>query len=306
MQAIDTFSFQTTLAASERVHWRVEDLIGGDKRLDFTRPFLPEAYARTAQLDFLTPAERLTVNQIRGHSYLHLFVLFEDFILPFVLDHTRHHVSQADDYQMRAMLQFAAEEAKHTHLFHRFAAAFRDGFGTDCATIGPASEMTRETLKHGKLAIALLVMQGEWMSQCHYTDSVRDDAGLDPCFKDLLRHHWMEEAQHAKLDTMMVLDLARQMTEAEVAAAFEEFLGMLHGLDEGLKMQAGFDLDSFLAHSGRTLSEDEKNRFLRIQHQAMRWTFLGSGMTHPQVTAAIRKISPKAVGRMAELVPMFS
>ena len=39
------------------------------------------------------------------------------------------------------------------------------------------------------------------MTQLHYLDSVKDDGDLDPLFKSLLRHHWMEEAQHAKLDT---------------------------------------------------------------------------------------------------------
>ena len=31
------YTYQTTLAAAERIHWRVEDLIGGDKRLDFVQ-----------------------------------------------------------------------------------------------------------------------------------------------------------------------------------------------------------------------------------------------------------------------------
>jgi hypothetical protein len=35
------YSYQETLQLSEKSNWRVEDLIGGDKRLDFTRPFLP-------------------------------------------------------------------------------------------------------------------------------------------------------------------------------------------------------------------------------------------------------------------------
>lgn len=43
----------------------------------------------------------------------------------------------------------------------------------------------------------------EWMIQLHYVDSVRADEALDPQFCSLLRHHWMEEAQHAKLDTLI-------------------------------------------------------------------------------------------------------
>ena len=57
-------SYEALLEASRRVNWRVDDLIGGDKRLDFSRPFLPETYARTAALPFLTPGERLKLNQV--------------------------------------------------------------------------------------------------------------------------------------------------------------------------------------------------------------------------------------------------
>jgi hypothetical protein len=78
------YTFEGTLAASEKVNWRVEDLIGGDKRLDFSKPFLPETLARIEPLDFLTPKERLALNHIRGHDYLYIFGLVEEFILPFV------------------------------------------------------------------------------------------------------------------------------------------------------------------------------------------------------------------------------
>src|SRR5262245_22784427 len=126
--------FDSILAASERVNWRVEDLIGGDKQLDFIRPFLPENLARVDQLDFLTAKERLVLNQLRGHSYLYLFGVVEEFILPFVLDHVRqglHH----DAVETRAYLEFASEEAKHIHLFRRFREEFLRGFGTEVAVI---------------------------------------------------------------------------------------------------------------------------------------------------------------------------
>ena len=39
--------------------------------------------------------------------------------------------------RVRALLNFAAEEAKHIQLFKRFHAAFTAGFGHECAVIGP-------------------------------------------------------------------------------------------------------------------------------------------------------------------------
>ena len=40
------YTYQETLRASVRANWRIEDIIGGNKRLDFTKPFMPESLAR--------------------------------------------------------------------------------------------------------------------------------------------------------------------------------------------------------------------------------------------------------------------
>ena len=82
--------------------------------------------------------------------------------------------------------------------------------------IGPAEAIAAEVLRHDPLAVALVILLIEWMTQSHYVDSVKDDADLDPLFKSLLKHHWMEEAQHAKLDTLMVEALAEGRDEAEI------------------------------------------------------------------------------------------
>jgi hypothetical protein len=152
------YTYEAVLQASERIHWRVEDLIAADQSFDFSRPFMPESLARVEELDFLSPAERRTLNHIRAHGYLYVFGLVEEFILPFVLDHARLELD-ADDYQVRAMLGFAAEEAKHIHLFRRFREAFTRAFGTRCDVIGPPAEIARAVLAHHPLAVALVILQ---------------------------------------------------------------------------------------------------------------------------------------------------
>src|SRR5215468_4857077 len=103
---VRNYTYQGAFEASEKINWRIEDIIGGDKRLDFNRPFMPESLARTDRLEFLTPFERIKLNQIRGHAYLSIFGLVEEFILPFVLDHARPDLRK-DDLQTRAFLKFA-------------------------------------------------------------------------------------------------------------------------------------------------------------------------------------------------------
>ena len=50
---------------------------------------------------------------------------------------------------------------------------------------------------HGALGVSIFVLGIEWATQRHYLESVRDDQSLHPQFKSLLRHHWLEESQHA-------------------------------------------------------------------------------------------------------------
>jgi hypothetical protein len=298
------YTYQTVLTALEAPRWKVEDIIGGDKRLDFTKPFMPESLARVQELSFLTQDEKRTLNQIRGNAYLCIFGLVEEFILPFVLDHARPALPQ-DDYRTRALLQFAGEEAKHIQLFKRFREEFERSFGTLCSVIGPPEEIAKAVLAHDPLAVALVILQIEWMSQSHFTQSIKDDQELDPQFKSLLRHHWMEEVQHAKLDTLMVEALAEGRTPGEIEAAVEEYIEIGDFLDAGLAQQVEFDMEAFMCETGRELSDTEKEEFRRVQRQANRWTYLGSGMTHRNVLATFEKLSPAARARVESIAPAF-
>lgn len=298
------YSYQSFLAAPEEIHWRIEDIIGGANRLDFAKPFMPESLARVEPLDFLTADEKRVLNHVRGNTYLRIFGLVEEFILPFVLDHVRPHL-QEDDYRVRALLQFAGEEAKHIQLFKRFRQEFEAGFGSDCAVIGPPEAIAKEILGHSPLGVALTILQIEWMSQRHYIESIKDDQELDPQFKSLLKHHWIEEAQHAKLDTLMVEALAAGKSEDEIMKDVEEFLEIGNFLDAGLTQQVQFDMESFTRATGRELTDSEQEEFRRVQQQANRWTYIGTGMTHERVLETLGSLTPKARQRVESISAAF-
>jgi len=300
-----TYNYQETLAASVKANWRVEDIIGGDKRLDFRKPFMPDSLARTSAMDFLTSAEKVLLNQIRGYGYLYTFGLVEEFILPFVLDHVRPHLNE-DDYRTRALLQFASEEAKHIQLFRNFADEFKQGFVTNCETIGPAEDIAKAVLSHGPLGVALVILGIEWMTQQHYLESIRDDSQLDPQFKSLLRHHWIEEAQHTKSDTLMVQALTDNLTPAEIEKGISDYASIGGLFDGGLKQQVDFDLQALQRATGRILNKAEQERFRSIQLQALRWTYLGSAMLHPNFLTTVGEFSPSARKQIEEMAPTFS
>jgi hypothetical protein len=298
------YTYQSTLAASERIHWRVEDLIGDDKRLDFSKPFMPEPFARVEPLAFLNARERLALNHIRALGYLYTFGLVEEFIVPFVLDHTRPQL-HGDSYAVRALLGFAAEEAKHIHLFRRFREEFERDFGTTCEEIGPPDAVAKAVLAHQPLAVALAILQIEWMTQRHWLDAVRDNQELDPQFKSLLKHHWMEESQHSKLDTLLVESLASSMDGAAFDGAVEEYLEIGGMIDGALAQQVQFDVGNLARATGRELSTAERDAFVSTQLQAQRWTYLGSGMTHPNFVGTLAEARPAAAERVASIATAF-
>jgi hypothetical protein len=298
------YSYKSALAASERIGWKVDDLIGGDKKLDFTKPFMPESLAQIQQLSFLTPEEQMTLNQIRGHEYLSMFGLVEEFILPYVVDHARLQLS-GDDYRVRALLQFAGEEAKHIHLFKRFRQEFEGGFGSKCDFIGPAEDVSRFVLSHSPLGVGIAILHIEWITLRHYIEGVRANGNLDPQFRSLLKHHWLEESQHTKLDTLVVEDIAGNATAQEIDQAFKEYAEIGAFLDNGIQQQAEFNVESFVQATGRTLSKAERRQTTDAVIKGMRWTYLGTGMTHPNFLETVQSIKPEARQQIEQMAPMF-
>jgi hypothetical protein len=297
------FNYEATLASSLRAQWQLDDVLRRDQELDFSRNFMPESLARTAELEQLSSFEQRILNQISAHQYLSIFGVVEEFILPFLLDHARPSFRE-DDWRIRAILNFAGEEAKHIHLFKRFHQAFVRGFPVECQVIGPSEAIGAEILKHDPLAVGLVILMIEWMTQQHYLGSIRDDHDLDPLFKSLMKHHWMEEAQHAKLDTLIVDALAERRSEDEIQKAIDEFFEIGAFLDAGLQTQAGFNLDALERAVGRKL--EDRNAILEQQHQAARWTYIGSGMVHERFKTTLETLSPRAAARIAEAAPLFA
>jgi hypothetical protein len=295
------YDYGSTYRQALRVNWQIEDIIGGDKTLDFQKPFLPETWVDAAALDFLSESEKLTVNHIRSNSYLYLFGLVEEYILPFVVDHTRTRIHKTRQEEIQALLHFAEEESKHIELFQRFSSEFRAGFGHLCEGIGPANAIAQAILSKSPLGVALSILHIEWMTLLHYSASVRDNGRIDPQFASLLRHHWMEEAQHAKLDTLMVAALARELSEPEIEQGIDDYLAIGGMFDEGFGQQVELDLAAFTRATGRQLSASEAECYRAVQWQSYRKTFLTSGMRHSKFLSALTDLTPEGARKVTEV-----
>jgi len=301
----EQLTYQGLLEASRRANWRIDDIIGGDKKLDFTKRFLPETFARTEALEFLNSEERLLLNHIRSRGYLAMFELLEQVIVPFMSDKAREERDE-EPHQAPALRNLVREENKHRELFRRILAEFDESFGLECGFIGPAPDIVAAVLAHSAMGVTIAVLALEWMSQDHYVEGVKDDRTLDPQFKSLLKHHWEEELQHARLDELLLKSMAAASTPSEIDHAVDEFFDIGGFLDRGLGQQAGLDLEALQHAAGRKLSAAEQEEFLRQQHQALRWTFLGTTMRNANFLNVIESLGGAARPRVEAAAGAFS
>jgi hypothetical protein len=156
--------------------------------------------------------------------------------------------------------------------------------------------------------VLLLALHFELMTQSHYLESVRNnqEERLDRQFCSLLKHHWLEEAQHTKLDTLLIQELAQQISPADVDRAIEEYLILVGILNSTFTTQVKLDIQSLESVIDRTFTAVEYQAIYTIQEQAYRWSFLCAGMTHPNFVQVLEQVSPSGKCKIIEQAKAFS
>lgn len=297
------FTYADVVRNSIRVCWQLDDLFPADTALDLSRPHLPEAIARTAPLDFLTERERLALNHIRSHSYMSLFGFLEEYIIAQTVHHAEAELF-GDHDALRALLRFSEEEIKHQMLFQRYCAAFRAAFRGPCEVLAGAAEVANVILSKTPMAAMMATLHLEIVTQQHYTDAIRDQTS-DPLFAELLRHHWLEEAQHSKIDMLEVAKMAEHGDRELLEAAFRDYLDINEALDGLLRMQIEMDLGSLQSFRGKALTESEQERFRAIQLDSHRRDFIRLGMKHPQLVPFYGELWPEGARMVADRVRSY-
>ncbi|HJK93548.1 MAG TPA: diiron oxygenase [Polyangiaceae bacterium LLY-WYZ-15_(1-7)] len=300
------FDYGDCVARSEQVEWTLDDVMEEGQPLDFTRPFLPAALVgHLADVPGLDDATRLHLNQIAGNAYLNLFQFVEEYILATMLEHAQAELF-GNPQAMRALTRMVDEELKHQELFKRFRRSFDRDFGHPCGVLESAAEVAHVIMSHSPIAVMIITLHIEWMTQQHYTESVRRDDTIDPFFKSLLRHHWLEESQHARIDMLELDKLACMASEEMRDKAVEEYLGILDAFDDLLGEQVELDLASLAAARGVALEPATKKAVEKALHQCYRHTFIWYGMTNRNVVESLEKISPKGAAAVAARAERFA
>ena len=298
------YTYQGCLDISKRVSWLEDDVLA-DKNFDFSKRFLPNKLTGVDEIGCLNDSERRQLNQIMGNAYCHIFAFVEEFIIPTVTEEAMKEV-YGDEVRARSLLRFAEEELKHQELFRRSVELFGPGFGSECGLIPGREDVAKVVRSKSKLAVMLLTAIIEWFTQLHYIEHVRDDSDLDGLVRDLLRFHWIEEAQHAKLDTLLIGEVAEYLTLEERESAIDEVLELGGAIDGLLAQQIGLNIEALERVTGRTFTAAEKEEITRNTQRACRWTFLVFGLQHPNIVKAVGELTTSGPGKIEGVAAALS
>jgi hypothetical protein len=284
-----SYSYQEVLANSKKVAWTEDDVLNG-RSFDLSKRFLPNSLSGVDGITSLNEDEKRKLNQIMGNAYCHLFAFVEEFIVPTVSEESMHN-PYGDEVRQRSLVRFSEEELKHQELFRRSIALFNEQFGVSPQLIPGREAVAAVVRSKSKLAVLLLIDIIEWFVQVHYTEHVLDKSELDGLFRDLLKYHWLDEAQHAKMDTMLIAETVEDMSMAEREAAIDEVLELGGAIDGLLQQQIGMNIDALEVATARVFSEAERAEITAETLRAWRYTFLVSGLEHPKVVKVVEEIT---------------
>ena len=294
-------SYASIIAASARVDWTVDEVFRG-RRFDVSKPLVPASWVGTEALPFLDAEEQLALNHCRAFSYVHLLGNYEVFI-PLHLDEGVE-PGENDRARAKGLVRFADEEVKHQELFRRAETVLENScghpFGRYFDEAGRrVTELTAAILQHPALARFLILLALEWGTQRHYVESIRDrDQPSDSLYADILRAHWVEEAQHTKWGTLEIARLAQGSRGEELSAAFDHIAAIGSLIDATLQGQADQEIATLRRLRGRDFSDAELATLRDTLHRSLSTIIAGVALSHPSFTRLALELSPEGAARL--------
>jgi hypothetical protein len=191
-------------------------------------------------------------------------------------------------------------------MFLRFGAMFKAGFGSDCGTVESPEAVAKLILAKSPMAVVLVTLHLELVTQSHYIDCMRDTADLDPLFRSLFKYHWLEEAQHAKIDRLEVLKLRRDASPESVNQAVSDYFAIAAAFAQILADQARLDLVSLEAAVGRRFSDEERSVIVDRQRRSYQRAFLWAGVTSKPFLEFLTEHFPEALPGAAQAARTFA
>jgi len=303
--SILTSDYRKCIELSERVTWKLNEVVPSGSLLDFDKPFMPKGMFFGETLEFLSPQEQRTLNQIFGNSYAYLFYFVEAYIINMAMQHAQA-AMYGDETTLRALLRFAEEEVKHQQLFLSFGDMFKQQFGVECDLVDSPQAVAEIILSKSPMAVLLVTLHLELITQAHYVDSMRNSQEVETLFASLFKHHWMEESQHAKLDVLELMKLRREAGDEQVQQAINDYFDIVGAFAGLLGAQAKLDVTSLERKLQRTFSDEQRSAIETMQRRAYHRAFLFDGLTNGMFLEFLAENFPAGLVRASQTAALYA
>jgi hypothetical protein len=281
------------IKASKRVRWEIDADVLRGRQFDFSQKFLPEGLSQVDRLSFLSDDERRTLSHVQGRTYAYIFGLVERYISAKVLELSQSYVL-GDQTALEGLVRFSEEELKHQELFRRIEAMIGGSMPEGYTRIADPNDVARAVLGASTWAVLALTCHIELFTQSHYQQSIADDDGISPLYRDVFRYHWLEECQHAIMDEIEWTKEHDRLTPAERDKSVDDLIALVGAVDGILQAQAAVDAAYFLKLCDRNFSGAEQQAIKEGVLRAYRWQYIVSGVQHPHFVRLISRMTTQA------------
>jgi hypothetical protein len=259
----------------------VDELLAG-REFSRDKKWLPYGLSGVEHLGDRSETFRTQLTQVEMASYSHLFGFVEEFIAPLMAKRCSDHAIDNKD-GFNALSNFVAEEIKHMELFRAVRRKVDETLDTQFELLENNGEVAKLVLSHSDAAVLLLTACIEWFTQRHYLEAFKAQEGeLDPLTLRIFKAHWSEEAQHAQLDHLETLREFESISDDEKTVAAKELAILVNAVDGLLQAQAAMDVRNLESLMRTALPTPDRERVEEAILKAKRYTFIGSGVTHPK------------------------
>jgi hypothetical protein len=283
-------SYSKCIEISKRVRWDIDRDVFRDRSFEPDRKFLPDGITFIDSFDFLKPQERVFLSQIQGRTYANMFGFVERFITAKILEQTKD-FWLGDQIALEALVRFCDEEIKHQLLFHRIESMLQQIMPPDYKFHPDPNQVAFAVLSKSSWAVLAVILEIELFTQEHYKASIENDSELSELYKDVFLFHWKEETTHAIMDELEWPRVDATLTSEERDRAVGELIEIISDFDSILKQQSRSDIDYFLAHTKRLLSQERIDHLVKGTHKAYRHQYIFSGVQHPRFQFLLNQLT---------------
>jgi hypothetical protein len=268
---------------------------------------VPAWWVQIQALEFLTDHDQLTLNHCRAFSYAHLNGNYEEFI-PLHLTGIVQQDWHDDRAHLRALWRFGEEEMKHQQLFRRTEMVLDDSCGHPFGRYFDDDKVrvtafTKAALAYPPLPRFLLLLAFEFGTRRHYVESIQahTEASGNPLYVDVLKAHWLEEAQHVKADMLDVAQLAHELSPEELSEAFDQVVSIGSLVDATFEGQVDQEISTLQQVTGRTLAEAEMTTLRDTLYHSLSAIIAGVALTDPSFAKVALELSQEGAAKLGIL-----